>query len=26
VDKSEIEVTQKGPLVIVRKSKEVEDE
>ena len=25
-DKSEIEVTQKGPLVIVRKSKEVEDE
>ena len=25
VDKSEIEVTQKGPLVIVRKSKEAED-
>ena len=25
VDRSEIEVTQKGPLVIVRKSKEVED-
>ena len=25
-EKSEIEVTQKGPLVIVRKSKEVEDE